>query len=119
MMDMPANNVPAAVAGTTGGDSDGHTWEDWHKAMGHISPWTLKLMRDSSMVEGMKVIESPLDFDCEACIQGKQTVQPLLKELTTEYSKIRELIVSNLWGPAQVTSWGGFHYYVSFTNAAT
>src|SRR5258708_4080245 len=88
MMDMRADNVLAAMAGTTRGDSDGHTWEDWHKAMGHISPWTLKLMQDSSMVEGMKVIESLLDFDCEACIQGKQTVQPLPKELTTEYSKL-------------------------------
>src|SRR5258708_675022 len=53
MMDMQADNVLAAMAGTTRGDSDGCTWEDWHKAMGHISPQTLKLMWDSSMVEGM------------------------------------------------------------------
>ena len=37
-MDMSANNVPVAMAGTTGGDADGCTWEDWHRAMGHISP---------------------------------------------------------------------------------
>src|SRR5260370_26633520 len=36
-MDMSANNL-VVMAGTMGGDADGHTWEDWHKAMGHISP---------------------------------------------------------------------------------
>ena len=60
------------------------------------------------MVEGMKVINSLLDFDCDACIQGKQTVQPFPKESTTQYSEIGELIVSNLWGLAQITGWGGF-----------
>jgi len=41
-------------------------------------------MWDSGMAEGMKVINSPLDFDCNACIQGKQTVQPFPKESTTQ-----------------------------------
>src|SRR5260370_10307411 len=33
-MDMSADNVPAVMAGTMGGDVDGCTWEDWHRAMG-------------------------------------------------------------------------------------
>ena len=119
MMDMQVNSAPAAMAGTTGGDSDGRTWEEWHKAMGHISPQTLKSMRDSGMVQGMKVIPSPLDFDCDACIQGKQSAQPLPKESHTEYTEIGELIVTDVWGPAQITGRGGFRYYISFTNAAS
>jgi len=60
-------------------------------------------MQDSGMVEGMKIIDSLLDFDCDACIQGKQTIQPFLKESTTQYSEIGELVVTDLWGPAQIT----------------
>ena len=107
------------MAGTTRGDSDGRTWEEWHKAMGHISPQTFKSMRDSGTVQGMKVIPSPLDFDCDACIQGKQSAQPLPKESHTEYTEIGELIVTDVWGPAQITRYGGFRYYISFTNAAS
>ena len=87
--------------------------------MGHISPQTLKSMQDSGTVHGMKVIPSPLNFDCNACIQGKHTVHPLLKESTTQYMDIRELIVTDIWGPAQVTGHSGFWYYISFTDAAT
>ena len=87
--------------------------------MGHISPQTLKSMQDSGTVQGMKVIPSPLDFDCNVCIQGKHTVHLLPKESTTQYTDIRELIVTDIWGPAQVTSHGGFRYYISFTDAAT
>ena len=36
-MDMSADNS-VAMAGTMGGDTEGHTWEDWHQAKGHISP---------------------------------------------------------------------------------
>jgi GAG-pre-integrase domain len=106
------------MAGTMG-DSGGQTWEEWHKAMGHISPQTLKSMRDSGTVQGMKVIPSPLDFDCSVCIQGKHAVHPLPKESTTQYTDIGELIVTDIWGLAQVTGHGRFQYYISFTDAAT
>ena len=119
MMDMWADRVLAAMAGTTTGDSDGHTWEDWHKALGHVAPQTLKQMWDSGLVEGMKVIESLFDFDCIACIQGKQAIQPFPKELTTKYLEIGELIVTDLWGLAQVTGQGGYCYFISFTDSTT
>src|SRR5258708_16454029 len=118
MMDMQVTSKPAAMARTMG-DSGGCTWEEWHKAMGHISPQTLKSMQDSGTIQGMKVIPSPLDFNCNACIQGKHTVHLLLKESTTQYMDIGELIVTNIWGPAQVTRHGRFWYYISFTDAAT
>ena len=117
-MDMQVTSKPAAMARTMG-DSGGCTWEEWHKAMGHISPQTLKSMQDSGTIQGMKVIPSPLDFNCNACIQGKHTVHLLLKESTTQYMDIGELIVTNIWGPAQVTRHGRFWYYISFTDAAT
>ena len=70
-MDMWTKNSLAAMVGTMGGDSDGQTWEEWHKAMRHIAPQTLESMHDSGTVQGMKVIPSPIDLDCNACIQGK------------------------------------------------
>src|SRR5258708_30864251 len=87
--------------------------------MGHIMPNTLKSMLDSGTIVRMKVIPSPIDFDCDTCIQGKHSVYPLPKELTTQYTEISELIVTNVWGPAQVIGWGRFWYYISFTDAAT
>src|SRR5260370_12011332 len=35
------------MVGTMKGDIDGQTWEEWHKAMWHIVPNTLKSMHDS------------------------------------------------------------------------
>ena len=87
--------------------------------MGHIMPNTLKSMLDSGTVVGMKVIPSPINFDCDACIQGKHSVYPLPKESTTQYTEIGELIVTDVWGPAQVIGQGRFQYYISFTDAAT
>src|SRR5260370_17415548 len=87
--------------------------------MVHIATNTLKSMQDSGTVIGMKVIPSPIDFNCDVCIQGKHSVYPLPKESTTQYTEISELIVTDVWGPAQVIGRGGFRYYISFTDAAT
>src|SRR6266478_5182269 len=118
-MDMWTKYSLAVMARTMGGDSDGQTWEEWHKAMGHITPQTLKSMHNSGTVEGMKIIPSLINFDCDTCIQGKHSVHSLPKESTTEYKEIGKLIVTNIWGPAQITRQGGFWYYISFTDAAT
>ena len=97
----------------------GQTWEEWHKVMGHINVQSLKLMKEKNLVEGMEVIQSPLEFICEACIQGKQVTKPLPKKSQTLYSEIGELILTDLWGPAQVKGKGGFEYFISFMDAAT
>src|SRR5260370_37692744 len=118
-MEMQMVGILAVMAGTMKGDIDGQTWEEWHKVMGHIMPNTLKSMHDSGTIIGMKVISSPIDFDCDACIQGKHSVYSLPKESTTQYTEIGELIVTDVWGPAQVIGQGRFQYYISFTDAAT
>ncbi len=110
---------PISLAGTTGGDAEGRTWMEWHRAMGHMAPQSLKTMYDQGRVEGMKVIPSPLDFNCKACIQGKAMALPVPKESNTKYWEIGELVVMDLWGPAQVTGRGGYWYFISFTDVAT
>src|SRR5258705_13433395 len=50
---------------------------------------------------------------------GQADCTAFTKRVDYRVFQIGELIVSDLWGPAQVTGWGGFHYYVSFTDAVT
>src|SRR5260370_2062360 len=118
-MDMWTKYSPAVMARTMGRDSDGQIWEEWHKAMGHITPQTLKSMHDSGTVEGMKIIPSLIDFNCDTCIQGKHSVHSLPKESTTEYKEIGKLIVTDVWGLAQINGRGRFQYFISFTDVAT
>src|SRR5260370_9764736 len=107
-MEMQTVGILVVMTRSMRGDVDGQTWEEWHKAMGHIMPNTLKLMYDSGTIIGMKIIIIPslIDFDCNMCIQGKHSVHPLPKESTTQYTEIGELIITNVWGPAQITRWG-------------
>ncbi|CEL57201.1 Retrovirus-related Pol polyprotein from transposon TNT 1-94 OS=Nicotiana tabacum PE=2 SV=1 [Rhizoctonia solani AG-1 IB] len=69
----------------------------------------------------MEVIETPegLDFECKTCIQAKAHQRPFPKDSKTEAKEIGELIVTDVWGPAQVKSIGNYRYYVSFTDVAT
>ena len=76
-------------------------------------------MHDSGTVEGMKIIPSPIDFDCNTCIQGKHSVHSLPKESTTEYKEFGKLIITDIWGLAQINGRGGFQYFISFTDVAT
>jgi hypothetical protein len=119
IMDMSILKKLVAMAGTTGGDREGRTWEEWHRAMGHIAPQSLKTMVEQGRVDGMKIIPSPFNFECEACIQGKSTVQPVPRESNTKYQEIGELVVTDLWGPAQVIGKGGTNYFISFMDVAT
>lgn len=96
------------------------TWEEWHRALGHTSIEMLRIMLKEGMVEGMVLKgPAPKDWFCKACIQGKQHVEPFLKESKTVVTHIGDLTVSDVWGPAQIAGIGGLRYFVSFTDVAT
>ncbi|KAJ1300455.1 hypothetical protein OPQ81_005270 [Rhizoctonia solani] len=99
----------------------GRTWYEWHKILGHISPAALLKLGMTDLVDRMEIAESVegLNFECETCIQAKAHVQPFPKESKSKIKEIGELIVTNVWGPARMTSIGRYQYYVSFTNVAT
>jgi hypothetical protein len=46
IMDMSIQKKLVTMAGTMGGDREGRTWEEWHRAMGHIAPQSLKTMME-------------------------------------------------------------------------
>ncbi|QRV80986.1 integrase core domain protein [Ceratobasidium sp. AG-Ba] len=99
----------------------GRTWLDWHRILGHVNAQTLKRLKNTNTVEGMEVAEDKigLNFECEACMQSKAHVKPFPKQSESTVNEIGELVVTDVWGPARVTSIGKFKYYVSFTDVAT
>jgi hypothetical protein len=90
------------------------TWEQWHWVLGHANQKTLEMMAREDP-QGMPIIaELNKNYQCEACIKAKQHVAPFSQKLETKYTKVGELVVSDVWGPAQVQSLQGNSYFVSF-----
>ncbi|QRV80823.1 Retrovirus-related Pol polyprotein from transposon TNT 1-94 [Ceratobasidium sp. AG-Ba] len=96
------------------------TWDKWHRALGHTSMESLRVMAKEGIVKGMELKGSaPQEHFCEACVQGKHKVTPFPAVSETKVEKVGDLTVSDVWGPASVAAIGGFKYYVSFTDVAT
>src|SRR5271154_4992655 len=78
--------------------------------------------------KGMKVLHSKqvlLGLKCdnmdfyESCVYGKQKRVSFMKTRKENKSEKLELVHTDVWGPAQVSSLGGSHYYVTFIFDAT
>ena len=59
-----------------------------------------------------------MDF-CESCVYGKQKRVSFVKTGKENKKEKLELVHTDVWGPAQVSSLGGSHYYVTFIYDAT
>jgi len=69
------------------------------------------------MVDGMGVDQSSNPSrTCEACIQAKQAHTSFPQEAQHQSTEPGERVVSDVWGPAKVTSIGGWKYYIFFTD---
>jgi len=89
----------------------------WHKRLGHISYDGLRALKHNSMVDGLP---SHLRFVgkghvCTACQLGKQS-RSKFPESNTRSEGILDLIHSDIWGPAQLSSLGGNRYFVTFVD---
>ncbi|KXN93160.1 hypothetical protein AN958_00084, partial [Leucoagaricus sp. SymC.cos] len=62
------------------------------------------------LVQGLKV-HSPKDYDylCTGCVHGKSHCLPLPSASTSHYEKM-ELVVIDLTGPMNVSTWDGYVY---------
>ena len=56
---------------------------------------------------------------CENCVYGKQKRVRFLSVGKPKKSEKLELVHTYVWGPAQVQSLGGSHYYFTFIDDAT
>ncbi len=88
------------------------TWDEWHKVYAHMGMKALQAMKRKDMVVGMEVDETvPASDQCEACIQGKQTIAPFPKKSESEVGAIGDLMVMDLWGKAAVMGIRGEKYF--------
>src|SRR6202522_967132 len=96
------------------------TWDQWHKNFGHIATPSLERLHRENMVNGMIVDQSSSPSkSCDICIQAKQARHSYPKEAEHCCRDASERIMSDVWGPAQKISIGGWKYYISFTDNAT
>ena len=59
-----------------------------------------------------------MDF-CESCVYGKQKRVSFVKSGKEKKDEKLELVHTDVWGPAQVSSLSGSHYYVTFIDGTT
>ena len=59
-----------------------------------------------------------MDF-CDSCVYGKQERVSFVKSGKKKKDEKLELVHIGIWGPTQVSSLGGSHYYVTFIDDAT
>ena len=93
------------------------TWDDWHRTLRHISIGAIKTLKNNNLVEGMDVDKNKESIQCAACIQGCQTVEPFPKRAEDDITKVGELTVSDVWGPANTEGPNREQYFYSFTDA--
>ncbi|KAH9763592.1 Integrase catalytic domain-containing protein [Citrus sinensis] len=76
----------------------------WHLRLGHMSLRSLKELQKQGVLGSSQISE--LDF-CEDCVLGKATRNSFGKSVHSTKG-ILEYIHSDLWGPAQTISLGGY-----------
>ena len=81
-----------------------------HHKLDHLNYHTLYEMVSKGAISGIIIKLKSIPEFCSSCFQGKAHQQPFPKESKTKYTKYGKKIVTNLWGPAQVTSLGGHNY---------
>ena len=70
----------------------------------------MQILHKRNLLSDLKQID--LDF-CEQCVYGKQKRVIFLRVGKEKKNERLELVHTDVWGPAQVSSLGGCHYYVT------
>jgi hypothetical protein len=83
----------------------------WHQRLGHMSEKGLKVMHSLGKLPKLKSVN--IDF-CENCIFGKQKRVSFKTGGRTLRNEKLELVHTDVWGPAAVSSIGGKSYFVTF-----
>jgi hypothetical protein len=76
----------------------------------------MQILHKINLLPDLKQID--LDF-CEHCVYGKHKKVIFLRVRKGKKSERLELVHTYVWGPTQVSSLGGSHYYVTFIDDAT
>ena len=86
----------------------------WHRRLAHHNLNGVKALIEREMATGIK-LESTSSPDpvCEPCLAGKMHANPFPSS-TTELSSACEVVHSDLHGPLDVSTFGGYRYWVSY-----
>ena len=77
----------------------------------------MKTLFNNNLITGLEVERSTdPSIQCTSCIQVKAVHQSFPKESPNRAARPRDLVHSDLWGPAQTASPSGSKYYMSFIN---
>jgi hypothetical protein len=88
----------------------------WHHRLGKMSEKGMQILHKTNLFPDLK----QFDFDfCEHCVYGKHKRVRFLIVRKENKSEMLELVHTDVWGPSQVSSLGGYHYYVTFIDDAT
>ena len=88
----------------------------WHKRLGHVNNDRLREMKRKGIVKGIEFKDDEIMESCSGCAQGKLHKLPFPKTATFRGEKVLDLIHTDLWGPARVTSAGGKRYMLTITD---
>ncbi|CAK9832647.1 Retrovirus-related Pol polyprotein from transposon TNT 1-94 [Anthophora retusa] len=90
----------------------------WHERMGHVNIWavlnTSKVLSDKDLV-----FEKVEEFQCEACIMGKQTRKPHKTVKHESNFKPGQKIHTDVCGPINIESPRGSKYFLLFKDECT
>jgi hypothetical protein len=76
----------------------------------------MQILHKINLLPNLKQIDLDL---CENCVYGKQKRVIFLRVGKEKKNETLELVHTGVWGPSQVSSLGGSHYYVTFIDDAT
>lgn len=94
-----------AISGLAAAAEEMITLDQFHRRMGHISPYTARKLVKEKLVTGVKLDGSSINIPifCESCVHAKAIRKPIPKVREGKRaSKFGEEVHSDLWGKAPV-----------------
>ncbi|UYV70772.1 hypothetical protein LAZ67_8000555 [Cordylochernes scorpioides] len=92
-----------------------HTWNDWHKRLGHLNEEYMKQMLKNNSVHNFNTQSQNMDT-CQVCIQAKHPRTPFKPVLYPQSTRPLDLIHIDLIGPIQEESIGGAKYVLTLVD---
>jgi hypothetical protein len=95
-------------------------WEVWHRRFGHIAMDSIRTLYDKKLVEGLSVNTASPQYDCKACTQAKQHIEPFPKMVEQRVlTQPGDLTHMDLCGKCSPISIHGNQYFHTFLDDAT
>ncbi|UYV63790.1 hypothetical protein LAZ67_2005624 [Cordylochernes scorpioides] len=92
-----------------------HTWNDWHKRLGHLNEEYMKQMLKNNSAHNFNIQSQNMDT-CQVCIQAKHPRTPFKPVLYPQSTRPLDLIHIDLIGPIQEESIGGAKYVLTLVD---